>query len=400
MLYWFGVAVTFFFQALAGNNPMLIALCATTLLYPIFLSSETIPNGYFDSRLLKKYVLALSVSLAASLASYLLNLSTWVVLIFPVSILAAVHFKGAYSLWNENTQNLSRIYAVVLFLAGVHVIDFAFLRFVESFAPIGFSIGLFFACSLSAILPSFLIEKTLHKKVEEKSDNIEILFNILCHDIATPLTVLGYATQKLFQKTEYSEGEKEKLQKQIKNSYQGIDDILKHVKEMRSLNQESLGIEIRAVNISAIIQEVLETHKDWLDSKEIRVKINQEDQSAILEVEADPISLKNQVINNLITNAIKFSKRSSDIEVKLEKHESLVILKVKDYGSGMTEDQVNNLFSFKSNHSTTGTDGEKGTGHGMPILKRYLDMYGATIEVMSSPESPSYSEFILSFKGK
>ena len=92
------------------------------------------------------------------------------------------------------------------------------------------------------------------------------------------------------------------------------------------------------------------------------------------------------MLNNLISNAIKFSHPSSNIEISLNNLGEYVELKLRDYGIGIPDEIKPFLFSGARPNSRKGTGGEQGTGFGMPILKMFLDKYGAKITLSEPAE--------------
>ena len=106
----------------------------------------------------------------------------------------------------------------------------------------------------------------------------------------------------------------------------------------------------------------------------------------------------NSVLSNLISNSIKFSYPDSLIEINiLAAGENKVEIQFKDNGIGMSEEMVSNVFSFSHNISRDGTNGEKGTGFGLPILKKYIEIYEGEISVISK-EQTSYTSGFTCFK--
>jgi signal transduction histidine kinase len=63
---------------------------------------------------------------------------------------------------------------------------------------------------------------------------------------------------------------------------------------------------------------------------------------------------------------------------------NLVHIEVQDYGVGMSEKFLNNLFEFEASFTTLGTSGERGTGFGMPLVKNYTEIFGGKVQATSS----------------
>ena len=95
-----------------------------------------------------------------------------------------------------------------------------------------------------------------------------------------------------------------------------------------------------------------------------------------------------QVLNNLISNSIKFSHPGSSIDITVtEEAGDLTHIAVRDYGVGMNEELLAKIFDTGEPTSHVGTAGEKGTGFGMPVVKSYMKLYGGDIKIKSWPET-------------
>ena len=92
----------------------------------------------------------------------------------------------------------------------------------------------------------------------------------------------------------------------------------------------------------------------------------------------------NSVVLNLLTNAIKFSSQNSTIQVEVSQvAENNVRISVRDFGIGMPDSIIENLFDTTQKKVRVGTSGEKGTGFGLPMVKKFVDIFGGSIEVIS-----------------
>ena len=117
--------------------------------------------------------------------------------------------------------------------------------------------------------------------------------------------------------------------------------------------------------------------------KELVIDINDSLDPGTLAL-VDTKSFGMNVFGNILTNAIKFSFRGSTIDVSLEEKETGILVSIQDYGSGMPESLQKQIFEPDIATTRKGTEGEAGTGFGMPIVKSYLDRLDGDIEVRSS----------------
>lgn len=119
-------------------------------------------------------------------------------------------------------------------------------------------------------------------------------------------------------------------------------------------------------------------------------------------VEAEQTSLINCVLNNLLTNALKFSSPGSWISVQGTRHGETVSVRIKDEGLGIPPDMLEKLFDPNVKTSRQGTQGEEGTGFGMNLVRRFMLAYGGKITVDSQSDplasSPTGTTVTLQFK--
>ncbi len=98
-----------------------------------------------------------------------------------------------------------------------------------------------------------------------------------------------------------------------------------------------------------------------------------------------------QVINNLITNAIKFSFPKSDVEINVIPQQDKMLTRIIDHGIGIQSDELEKIFKAFKSGSKKGTLGEEGTGLGLAISKKIIEAHGGSIGVKS--QSGKGSEF-------
>ena len=119
--------------------------------------------------------------------------------------------------------------------------------------------------------------------------------------------------------------------------------------------------------------------------KDKKLKLNMKIADDI-EVCVEKTSFVNTVINNLLTNAVKFSYPDSQIEIFAEEDNGEVIIQFQDYGIGIPETLKNNLFDVTKSTSRVGTGGEIGTGFGMPLVEKFLQANEGIISIESKCE--------------
>ncbi len=227
--------------------------------------------------------------------------------------------------------------------------------------------------------PELLARVKAHLEIKESRDTIKRqnaeqkeLLHILCHDLANPfasvLSVLDIVDKDNF--SEYSD-----LLKQSAENGMGIITL---IRQMRKLEEKSLVL--TGIPLYESLQESIKMLNTKFRNKNMSVNLQVEKG---IDIIAEKTSLINSVINNLLTNAVKFSHSDGKIDIISRKAGGNVILTIRDYGIGIPENMIETLFDINQNISRKGTDGEEGTGFGMPLVRKFMIAYGGGISIES-----------------
>lgn len=208
--------------------------------------------------------------------------------------------------------------------------------------------------------------------IHEISNNRKELIHILCHDLKNPIA----AAKSCLEYIEDKSGFKEVIDTSLKNCLRVIDI----VRNIRALNDRKLDLDIISFSLKTAIDDSLTILKDHFFKKNITIELNLEED---LEVDAEITSFINSVLNNILTNAVKFSAAGSKIILSAERAHEFAILSIRDFGIGMPKEILNDIFSISKATTRQGTEGELGTGFGMPLVKRFMQAYGGKIEISS-----------------
>lgn len=238
-------------------------------------------------------------------------------------------------------------------------------------------------------------QESLNDKLNENST----LVKLLVHDISNPVSIIRVTLHSL---SRYSQDElpkviPEQIQK-LNRATSNIMDILKHIRELQVISSGKKQIGLQPVSIDDALEEAKFTFKHKMEQKNIHIQINKNITEKYAIVVAEPISFSNHVVNNLISNAIKFSYPGSEITINITEEGLNYILEIKDTGIGIPEEIRNNIFRVDKPTSRHGTEGEVGSGFGMPLVKYYLDLYKAQIEISSTPIEADEKNHGTSFK--
>jgi signal transduction histidine kinase len=163
-------------------------------------------------------------------------------------------------------------------------------------------------------------------------------------------------------------------------------DLIQLGRHLRELVDSEFTLPLEKLNLKQMIIDAISIIKQKFSEKNIELEINVAD---TLHFSGEKVSFENMVLNNLLTNAIKFSFPGSKIIIDAQKNEEHITISIKDSGIGMSEKLLQNIFNFKQTTLTLrkGTNGEQGTGHGMPLVRKFVHAYGGTIEIFSREQS-------------
>lgn len=392
--FWASFFVSFLLQGAfqVGNLPIVLSYCSYFI--PVMFIIKIIKDARREEVHFKSYWTVGGLSVLLSLViSQFTSLDFLFVAMPPTLVMSYFLVVNAVDIIRHSSGIVSKIYGGVLVLNAIHFLDYPFLRPNPEYAILGFSIALLFVVSYSILMPAFVIERVtavytneLEDEVEKRTRENKALISILSHDISNLATVLDMSLNSMFSRSEDDEKTPRalKVEKRISNATHGIMEILSHVKEMQALEYSQEDLELQDIDPKPIITELVSSLEEQLEKKKINMVVDDQLDDGVL-LKADQSSLKNQVLRNFLSNALKFSFEASEVIVSLKEINGRVLISIKDSGKGMGEDLASKLFSFESKTSTRGTAGERGTGLGMPIAKKYLDIYGAEIKIDTKP---------------
>lgn len=216
--------------------------------------------------------------------------------------------------------------------------------------------------------------------------------NILSHDLRGPYTsILGFA-EILLNETTLPVNEKNEYLSYIYDASKSQLQFINYLLDWSRLKTGKLKLEPQRIPVKALVYNAVSSLTGNAIRKNIEISV---DIMGELFVQADE-RLMNQVLINLLNNAIKFSHENGRIEVTANIfNNKQVEFVVKDHGIGMApEDQIK-LFTFEKTFSRDGTKGEKGSGFGLTLVKEIIDRHNGEIWFYSEEHSGTEFHFTL-----
>lgn len=218
-----------------------------------------------------------------------------------------------------------------------------------------------------------------HRTAREEAENATLLkdkfVSLVAHDLSSPMASVHFALRQLAEgrKGPLEEGQKTFLLKIIRSAG-GLVDTINNLLSHSRLDSGTMKIEAAPVAIRGLVDGVIERVHWVAESKGIQME-NRIPANAM--VKAD-FHLLEEVIQNLLVNAIKYSHPGGLVTVYQLEHGSASIA-VRDHGVGINLALLPSLFSHEEKTSTPGTEGEAGAGLGLPLCNDIIKAHGGTI---------------------
>jgi signal transduction histidine kinase len=250
-----------------------------------------------------------------------------------------------------------------------------------------------------------ILNEDLEKKVEERTINLRLVMSNLeksqlelkealskekelneiksrfvsmaSHEFRTPLsTVLSSASLLEKYQLQEEQPKRDKHIKRIKESVRNLNEILEDFLSLGKLDEQKIGATFIEENISDIINQAIEEVEVVKKSSQT-IHFTFEGET---NCKTDKNLLKNICIN-ILTNAIKFSPEESEIIIRVKNMPEKLKIAVQDQGIGIPKEDLTHLFStfFRSKNAVN----IQGTGLGLHIVKRYLDLLNGEISIES-----------------
>ena len=223
------------------------------------------------------------------------------------------------------------------------------------------------------------------REIEAVAAYRERQYSILAHDLTNPMVAQQQVLRMLFNNHDSQTPEQLRtILGQLLASSDNQLALLRNLSEFTRLQQGQRPMTPTRLDLSSIAVEMIAAMKSIADLKGIRI-INRCDH---LYVMADRDTLRT-ILRNLISNAVKFSPKESEIEIGTETPNSLY---VRDKGCGMTPERINEILHSSARvEPTIGTNGESGTGIGLLLCRELIRLNKGTLDIRSGNGQTTFS---------
>lgn len=210
---------------------------------------------------------------------------------------------------------------------------------------------------------------------EEKNE----FLGIASHDLRNPLGVILTYSEFLLEDAENFSEEQIEFIRKIYYSSAFMLNLVNDFLDFSKIEAGRLALSPTKINLNKFIRRIFEQNSLLADKKQIQIKLNLFEE--LPEVVWDESKIE-QVLNNLISNAVKFSDSGEDVKLSAKTDDEKIILSIEDNGRGIAAEEAEKIFSpfVKGNK---GTAGEKSTGLGLAIVKKIVEAHGGNISLQT-----------------
>ena len=230
-------------------------------------------------------------------------------------------------------------------------------------------------------------------QIQTQKNELEILnasknkfFSIIAHDLKNPFhTVMGYSSLLDKGYEQLSDVDRKKYARDIFKSTHSIFRLLQNLLDWSRSQTGNIIFDPIAFDFRGLSENIHSLLKPVADNKKIILEWEIAEQSIVY---ADPIMVET-ILRNLVSNAIKFSHENSTIRTTMEIKKDVATICVRDFGLGISKNDLQHLFQIDSKVKRKGTSKEDGSGLGLVLCKDFIEINNGTICAQSELEKGS-----------
>ncbi|WP_304068811.1 GAF domain-containing sensor histidine kinase [Pedobacter glucosidilyticus] len=227
----------------------------------------------------------------------------------------------------------------------------------------------------------------LNQELEKNNENLQKIMQekdqlsqILLHDLKSPLSnikMLSFLFEEMV-----TNSETEELFGIFNKSMQDVFHLISQMETLNSMESTPIKPYIEELELNAFVKDIIGNFLKSADEKNI--SLNYEPLPTALNIKTDS-NLLTRVLNNLFSNAIKFSSFNKQVFITLQTQDDQFSVSIKDEGPGIHPHEMDKLFKRFTLLSNKPTNNESSSGLGLYIVKELLEKLKGSIDVMSTP---------------
>ncbi len=228
----------------------------------------------------------------------------------------------------------------------------------------------------------FVAEQSARTAAEEASRAKDEFLATISHELRTPLTpILTWARMIRRGTLDAAAVNRalETIERNARSQAQLIEDLL----DVSRITSGKMRLDVRPIELTGVIETAIETLRPAAEAKGVLIDVGLDRDAA--QTSGDPERLQ-QVVWNLVSNAIKFTPRGGRVRVALERADDHTKLSVADSGKGISPEFLPHVFERFRQADATTTRVHAGLGLGLAIVRHLVELHGGTVHAMSAGE--------------
>jgi signal transduction histidine kinase len=215
----------------------------------------------------------------------------------------------------------------------------------------------------------------------------------MSHELRTPLnSIIGFSEAMLTLKADNLDEKQLRYISNISKSGKHLLNLINDILDISKVEAGKMDLDKELFSVSLMFNDVRELLSPMAKAKGINLKF--ETEPGDLQTDADIRKIK-QIMYNLISNALKFTNPEGTIETKARKYDTGIQVSVHDNGIGIPEEKLEAIFNPFSQVSSSMSRDSRGTGLGLTLTKRFVELHGGSIRVKSEPDNGTTFIFTL-----
>lgn len=233
-------------------------------------------------------------------------------------------------------------------------------------------------------------------RLEQMNLQKNVWLGMAAHDMRNPLSIIIGYTNFLLQQPEELGPDAQQLMGVVESSARFMLQLIEDLLDVSTLESGKLNLSLEVHDLARLVGDAVSRNQPLARDKGTTLSLAAPGDAVNCRVDAAKID---QVLNNLLTNAIKYSPPNASVRVHVRPTEGRAIVRVTDEGPGIPPEEQSRLFLPFGRTSVQTTGGEKSTGLGLAIARRIVEGHSGSLGVDSEPGRGSTFWFSLPMAG-
>lgn len=228
----------------------------------------------------------------------------------------------------------------------------------------------------------FLRRMTRQMRAEGKQGQFQFL-SVLSHELKSPINAVeGYLRIMLEKQAGNSIDEYKVMIERSMERLKGMRNLILDLLDLTRIETGKRSRDIRSIDIHEIAKRVIDTIEPLAIQKNVKVHLDA-DENLFYKADSHEVEI---ILNNLVSNAVKYNKYGGEVFVSIRKTADSHHVEIEDTGIGISEEDQKLLFNEFVRIKNAKTKNITGSGLGLSIAKKMIELYNGTIEVQSKPD--------------